>query len=219
VASWRITRYYDRQELESAVLLVPTHIRVMSQYGEEYGTQYDDSRACPICGAGAVQSTPLFLNGRKLPKRGDVAMTFVPEFVVSRKFVTLVQKGEFTGARFEPVRLAGKQCRCSEDWFQPIPTAPPVRVHSNTRTGEKPFDTTCYSRCPRGDTLGLNLLSEVWVDKATYEGHDIVWTEQYFGHREGVLRPYRLMLVSQRLWRAMDAAHLRGFRIEVVHMA
>ncbi len=218
VTSWSIYRKYTRRELESARLLMPVHVKPFGPAGEECGTKYDDSEACPKCGAGWRQVSRLFLNGRRLPKRVDIARTFVDEVIVSRRFVELFRKHGFSGAHFEPIALSNKKGALSEDWFQPIPDGPFVKIHPSTRAGKGPFDTEAYGRCPEGDTIGMELLSELWIAESSYCGADMVWTEQYVGAREGLFRPRRLMLVSQRLWRVMREEKLRGFRIEVVHL-
>jgi hypothetical protein len=60
---------YDKDELASASLL---HLRptvLVRTYGERYGTEYDDTSACPKCGAGRVQRSPLVMDPRYLKRK------------------------------------------------------------------------------------------------------------------------------------------------------
>src|SRR5690349_13577402 len=65
--SWQIFRHYSRRELEEAELFHAWPRLAFEPAGEECGTRYDESKACPQCGAGALQTTPLFLDARRIP--------------------------------------------------------------------------------------------------------------------------------------------------------
>ena len=68
-----------------------------------------------------------------------------------------------------------------------------------------------------GDVVGLNLLSEVTVRRATLPEADVMETRQMIGVRRGLLRPRPLLLLSARAWRAVSAAGIRGLSVEVAH--
>jgi hypothetical protein len=82
---WDIRRHYTSKELSSAELL---HLLIRSTFeppGELCGTRYDDTTACPYCGAGAPQETDLYLDVRRIPKKRDLAITIAGEVVVSTR--------------------------------------------------------------------------------------------------------------------------------------
>ena len=59
---------YDKEELARAVLLRLRPTVLVRTYGERHGTLYDESNACPKCGAGRVQRSPLIIDSRYLKK-------------------------------------------------------------------------------------------------------------------------------------------------------
>jgi len=59
------------QELGATELFLLRAKRRMEPAGEECGTQYNEASACPVCGGGADQITPLFMNGRRIPNSLD----------------------------------------------------------------------------------------------------------------------------------------------------
>ena len=58
---------YNEEELDSARLLVMQPNRQSEiDGGVEWGMTYDLSGACPACGTGARQTSPVFVNGEQL---------------------------------------------------------------------------------------------------------------------------------------------------------
>ena len=78
-------RHYSRRELDEAELFHVSPGRVFEPAGEECGTEYDESTACPECGAGATQVSELRLDLRKVPHRTDFAETIAGEQIVSQR--------------------------------------------------------------------------------------------------------------------------------------
>jgi hypothetical protein len=101
-------------------------------------------------------------------------------------------------------------------WYQLIVTSL-VTVNSATKTGEDPFDEDKDNvfRCKYGHTIGLDILSELSINRNSWEGCDLVATNQLFGVKRGLLRTYPLILVSQRLYSLLDNARFKGFSVEV----
>src|SRR6266849_3130568 len=64
--SWQIRREYSAQECERAELFQLKIDAVFEPCGEECGTQYDESSACPVSGTGSRQASELVLNTRKI---------------------------------------------------------------------------------------------------------------------------------------------------------
>ena len=110
---WMIYRRYSRRELDEAQLLHVWPKKTFEPAGEECGTVYDDAEACDhvfaqtpeteicghwipssidACGAGARQVTPLFLDGRRIPRNVDFARTIAGEIVVSARVVQVFQE-------------------------------------------------------------------------------------------------------------------------------
>jgi hypothetical protein len=217
--AWIPHRRYSRQEIDGADLFHAWPKKTFEPAGEECGTAYADSRACPKCGGGAPQTTPLYLDGRRIPSNVDFAQTIADELVVSRRAVDVFRNGRLRGAKFDPVRLSNKGGTPSEDHYQLLVIGPPVELHPVTRVGEDPFDEDSSGHCPRGDVIGLNLLSEVTVKRSSLSDADVMATKQMVGVRRGLLRPRRSLLLSPRARRVIDDAELKGLAIEIAHLS
>lgn len=275
-------RTYTQTELENAELLTIRAERSIEPPGELCGTAYEDSKACPECGAGAPQATDLRLDLRKVPRKLDIAETIAGELIMSQRFAQCLIKERLRGYELHAVRhkaryqddpidlehvpagreilrlaeaagaphptwmfwvwlndienrelleTAQNQCaaikqgegdrrpRNLQSWYQLRVTSGPVDICPPTRTGSDPFDDASYGACSRGDLLGLNLLSEVTVKRSSWDGSDLVRTRQFIGARRGLLRPWQILLLSRKGWRAIRAAKLRGVKIEVANFA
>ena len=99
-------------------------------------------------------------------------------------------------------------------------TSAPVPTVAPTRFGVHPFDEDPEGlyRCPSGHVSGLNLLSELWVSRAAWDGSDVARTENMVGTRRGLLVPTPLLLTSPRLWRLLRAEKVKGYKVEVAHL-
>jgi hypothetical protein len=91
---------------------------------------------------------------------------------------------------------------------------------ASTRVGINPFDDDSKGecRCPLGDLIGLNLLSEVSISATSRGDADIVASRQFIGVRRGLLRPRRVILISPRVRRLIESEKLKGVKIEVAHL-
>lgn len=206
-------RSYTRKELEAAELLYAYPKRYFEPSGDECGTVYDDAGACPECGVGVIQRSPLILKVGRIPKTFDFASTFGSELVVSSKAKDVLEEQRISGVSFGPVEArAGAACDTHHQLFL---TGAMVDIDPATKVGSDPFDDTSHGRCSRGHVAGLNLLSEVTVRRSTAKTTDVMVTRQMVGVRRGVLRPFPLMLLSPRAWRVIEAAGLKGLAIEV----
>ena len=217
---WKLTRKRTAEELRSAQLV---HVKIVSVFepaGEECGTRYDESEACRRCGAGAKQVGPLFLDVTRIPKGKDFAKTIAGEIVVSRRASDLFAQHGITGAAFHPVRTKGAKNLELSEWSQLIVRSADAEIVAPTRVGNDPFDDDSKGeyRCPEGDLIGLNLLSEVSIGSVSRGEADIVASRQFIGVRRGLLRPERVLLVSPKLWRLIDSEKLKGCEVEVAHL-
>jgi hypothetical protein len=216
--SWDVHRHYSRSELINAELLHGWPKKVFEPAGEECGTMYGDNH-CPECGAGASQLTPLFLDGRRVPYNVDFARTIANEIIVSASVREVFEARELSGVEFSPVKLSNKDGKLSVDHFQLRVVGPPVLLDSKTRTGGNLFDESGYGRCPRGDVVGLNLLSEVTVRREGFVNADVMVTQEMIGVRRGLLRPRPILLFSPKAWRTIEERKLKGLVIEVAYLS
>jgi len=233
-SGWQIKRTYSKKELLSASLF---QILIKSEFepcGEECGTVYDNTSACPICGANAKQIGPLFLHKGSIPKK-DISRTISGEIVVSDRFANIMQEAKIKGMAIEPVVFEKGISNC----FQLKSTAQEVDLTPNTIAGVDPFNLSEYGeavdyilgdniavkhekeiyKCPNGHTIGLNLLSEPYVEsRQTLENYDLFFTRQKVGVLRGYLRPNPILLCSP-LFRTIALKNkLTGFGFEVAHI-
>jgi hypothetical protein len=223
VTSWDVQRKYTEEEWEGAELF---HLQVRASVqpvGESCGTEYDDAAACRHCGAGAPQSTELRLDPGRLPRGKDIVRTLADsELIVSARLVEAFQKQGLTGARFLPIRGRGGRSAI-DSWFQLSVESRPLGVAPRTRVGINLFDADEAGkyRCPEGHVLGLNLLSELFVEREDWDGADVCATRQWVGMRSrdgGVFRPHPLLLISQRMRGLLTDLKAKGHQLEVAHL-
>lgn len=221
VLGWDLRQKASDEELARAELF---HLRITSVFepsGEECGTEYDESAACPVCGAGRRPAGPLRLNASRVPLNADVAATISrDEWIVSERVVDLLEKVGATGLELRPVEHVGRS-KPRTRWFQMLFTSPPVRTVPPTRFGIKPIEPDLEGeyRCPVCTTAGLALISEVWVDRKSWTGDDFVRSREFVGYKRGLLRPAPLLFLSPRIWRLFQEHKVRGFRAEIAYLA
>ena len=217
---WIIHRKYTKEEIEAAELFQLQFTATFEPSGEECGTLYDDSVACPHCGAGAKRTSDLWLNVSRIPKGKDIARTIADEWIVSQKMAGLIHRENISGVELKPVHHRGQTRKEGDTWYELAISSPPVSFSSRSCVGNAPFDMdpAGESRCPKGHVLGLNLLSEAYIKKSTWTGADITCTAQLTGTRRGLLRPKPLPLISPRLRKLMVKDKIKGFETEVAHL-
>jgi hypothetical protein len=104
--SWEIIRRYGRRDLDAAALLTLDTIGRFWQLPAECGTAFDDAPACPICGAGRIQMSPLRLDLHRAPKRLHIAHTPSHELVIRHTLAQRLIAAELTGFILLPVLQA-----------------------------------------------------------------------------------------------------------------
>ena len=213
---WHITRHYTAEEIQSAEVFNLNLHSVFEPCGEMCGTEYDESLACPHCGAGSRQATALRLDPESIPRR-NMNRTIAWEIIMSSRLVLAFQSHGITGASFLPVRDTSG--RVLENWHQLVVTSAPVDVVPPTQANNGPFDLDLNGdyRCPQGHVLGLNLISELWLKKDSHDGSDLARTRQRFGARMGVLRPHPKLLISPKLFRLLRELKVGRLIAEVAH--
>lgn len=228
--AWIPHAQYSAAELAAAEILSLSVPAVFEPAGEEVGTKYDDSDACEICGIGRRQVSDLILDLRKVqPERDidtqtvprkDIARTIADEVVVSSRFGDALLNSGMTGIRLRPVLQVGKR-EPSPNWRQLVIGGMTVVAIPPTRFGIDPFDEDPEGRyrCPRGHVAGLNLLSEVTIDRASWSGSDVATTSQAVGRRQGLLVPTPLIMVSSRFQAFVARNSFTGVSLEIAHLA
>ena len=237
---WEYNREYTNAELREAQYfqILP---KLFTLSGEECGTKYDESTACPICGSGAKMTTPLTIHKSRIPKT-DISMTLGhgEEILVSERFRQVMEDNDIKGIRYAPVFSGKRQI----EYFQLLPEHY-FDISPKTKFGVKPFDYSegekegHYSegynaegklekewwppavyKCPNGDNLGLNILSEAYIkNDPLLEGLDYFASRQTVGHKgEGLIRPRHLIFCSNRMMRIIKENNLKGFKFEVAHI-
>lgn len=236
---WDYIREYTEKELLEARFfqIIP---QLFTLAGEECGTKYDDSCACPICGSGGKIIPPLKIRRSRIPKT-DISITLGrgEEILVSEKFRQVMEDNHMRGLRFEPVYSGRKQI----DYFQLLPEQY-IDMSKKTVFGCRPFDYSersegCYSfplpdgkggfyrrfnppevyKCPNGDNLGLNILSEAYIkDSPILKDLDYFASTQTIGVKVNLFRPYHLLFCSNRMMQIIKENKLKGFKLEVAHV-
>jgi hypothetical protein len=215
--------YYDKGELERAKVLKFRPTTLLRTYGERYGTHYDDSTACQVCGFGRVQRSPLIIDSRYLSKRKcDFLVTVTAdEWVVSAKLAGVLQRFAGDECRLQPIHDSrGIQMA---DWFQLKvngvfgSAVPPTRFgvdyfHPEDSKGEYVCSQHCLS--------GLNLLSELYVRPESMPDNwpALSITRDRIGRKAGWVVPAPLLLVTRKLADVLLESKSRGFELDVVHV-
>lgn len=218
---WDIKRTYTKAEMEKAEAF---KLRVTSEFepsGEEQGTTYDDENApCSKTHAGAVQTSPLYLPKSRIPRRKDFCKTIGGEIVVSARFKKAFEENGLKGARFLPIFGNPKSQVAYDDWFQLDAESYDVHVSDQSEFGIAPFksDGDAEYVSEAGGVLGLNILSELYVEAGSFGGSDLSFTREFEGIRSGLLRPERFIVVSQNFRQLHEVEKWKGLKLEVAHL-
>jgi len=210
---------YSASELESAELLYFYIWMVCEPSGEECGTSYDESKACPRCKSGRVRTSPLRLNVSKIPLRMDFAVSIArDEWAISDRVVRILRANNITGVNFKPVEHCGNPLK-NPRRYQELVVDSVVEMANENEYGIDYFnrDVTRYV-CSFGHTKGLNHLSEVYIKRSSWHGYDMAKSDVYVGNRCGVLAPTSLLFISQRLFRLLKDHGVKGYGVRVAHL-
>ena len=235
--SWTFCRNYTHQELNSARLF---QINIRKWFndscGKEHGTVYDHSYACPICHSGERQVSPLHLPKGRYMLHRDVIITLGYEVVVSKRFADMCKASNLKGLTFGPVYF-GKTL--SQEYFQLMEEGTTLEVSPETKFGVDPwnysekgptlqFNNELLSlwkdgieiyKCPKGDNLGLNILSEAYVkDSSVISEYDFFISRQTYGVYRGLAVPHHLLFCSPIMRQLIIDNNIKGFDFEIAHV-
>lgn len=225
-SSITVTRRYTRKELTQAERLRLLMTRMFEPCGEDQGTVYDDRNACRKCGFGRVQRSPLRLNLRRVPKRVDFAFTIARyEWIVSQRLADLMLRSRvanedrLTGFRLEAIEHRGRRPP-EQPWYQLIVTGSAGQTVPPTHFGIDYLQDDIEGKfvCAEHGASGLNLSSEVYLDRRSIESVDLAVTRNREGILSGVLMPSPILIISPRFYRLLRASDIRGYRVEVAHL-
>lgn len=213
----RYLRKYTKQELQSAEVLRLTITSHFEPSGEECGTIYET--LCTHCNWGR-QLSDLILDLRRVPQHKDISETIAwVEWVVASKFVRTFTENKLIGAEFRPIFEFKNPTKQSQDWYQLSVTGRAGVLAETTRLGRDPFSPSQISwRCPHGHSVVAEFLSEIYLQRSAWDGSDITVTDALFGQGRNLLRPTPLIIISQRMYRTLQEAGLKGFSVEVAHL-
>ncbi len=215
---WEIKRKYSRKELEQAKLFLIKIKIVFEPTGEECGTLYDETVSCEICGANRKQVSSLILKKGTIPKK-DIAKTIGGEIIVSSKFESAVEKRKLKGLQFTQINFE----KSVSDYYQ-LTTSSEIVLSPNTIVGINPFDLSPKSeneiyKCPKGDTIGLNRLSEAYVlSSPSIKDYDFLKSKQRIGVKRGLLSPEPLYFCSSAFIKMIEEEKLSGLEFEIVNI-
>jgi hypothetical protein len=211
-----LRKYTERQLLDAEILLF-NPVSHFEPSGEECGTVYET--LCKHCNW-ARQISNLVLDLRRVPQHKDISETIAwVEWVVSSKFAQTFAENEFRGAEFEPVFDLRNPIKRSDNWSQLRVTGAAGSIAEATKMGRDPFSPAEFDwQCPLGHSVATQFLSEIYLERNEWDGSDIAITGALFGHGHNLLRPTPLIFISQRMYRAINAAGLGGFSLEVAHL-
>ncbi len=140
---------YTEAELDAAPLLVMSCDFDASVYGgPRLGTTYDMSEACPRCGAGARQTSAMFIDGEDLPKLEGrrASATYYKNMLVDEKLAGVLAESSLTGISFQGVFAAFEEKNPIQlPWRQLCATHALPRM-SPRSTGVKPYQSCACGR-------------------------------------------------------------------------
>jgi len=210
-------RKYSEAELEQAEALWLKDLPHFEPCGQECGTIYET--LCRECNWGR-QVSDLILDLRRAPQHKDISETIARvEWVVSSNFVRIFSENKFTGAEFRPIFEFKNPTKQSTEWRQLWVTGNAGGLAEQTRLGKDPFNPMPVAwRCPLGHSIVTQFQSEIYLHRDEWEGSDISVTGALFGQGGGLVRPIPLIVISQRIYRMIKQAGLKGFTYEIAHL-
>jgi len=230
-----VRRIYSTEEFNNASFL---HLLIKSTFepaGEECGTVYNYTSACDICGSNRKQIGLLRLKKSSLPKT-DISMTIAGEIVVSERFADEFLNLNLKGVTFQKIELDKGLTKS----LQLIVSSPEIELTNKTIAGINIFNMATDEsqsseitisgkykikfnkevyKCPRGHTVGLNLISVPHVLKTSLAvGNDLFASRQKVGVKRGLLRPVPIYICSAKFRKMTIDKNLKGFDFQIAEI-
>ena len=179
-----IQRYLDptAKELAAAPLLyLRVHGPGQDRHHPRADTSYDDSKACPQCGAGLLQTSPLRVRKTELPKLA-LATGAADEVLLHESVADVVASAPLRGISFRPVL---DKDGAEVPWRQLVveETMPPMILSSRGMTrGRSGLERPC-GRCSRDGWF--DAMSDPFIPAYARSVLDTMpdaaWTHELFG--------------------------------------
>lgn len=213
--SWRVRREYEKAELDAAELFVVTTSNLFEPTGEEMGCHYLPDVDGPAEADNRVGS--LVLKCSRF--RGtSFCESIAGERLAAPELQALVHKERFSGVRFGPVFCKGAE-NSQARWAELIITSHKISITSPTLTGNGLLDAVTLAVDEHHPNIGLNVLSEVFIQRTSWDGSDFAVSKQTVGVHQGLLRPSRVLFVSQRLFLSLSPRMKRGLCFEIARFS
>ena len=199
--------------------------------GPIYGTKFDLSAACDVCGTDAKQIGPLLLNSSEIPKNKEIIETLDHELLTSLKIKELFETKNIKGMKFFSV-LNYQNNQPLEYWqIEPQFTLPPLSEESRGIITER--------QCPKCKRDGFfdtvkekqNYIYKS-LNKSFLQQADIFNTWEHFGNSNlvedpplppGTFGPRRVLhfakprlIVSEKIKQLFEDLKIRGANFEEV---
>jgi len=153
--------------------------------GPTYGTKYDMSHACPVCGTGATQDSELFVKASEYKSRKDVIETYHNDILLSRKLVAILEEAKVSGLKTYAV--VSHKDKSILPWFQLLPEyeLPPMSpLTCGIRHGSS--DEAPCSHCHRdGYFISAKIPTEIYYESSKVDIDrlpDIMRSYEHFGN-------------------------------------
>lgn len=209
----RLERTYTDRELRRSPLLVMTPRVEKGFGGPTHGTEYDLSDACPRCGTGARQTSPLIVDGLEVSSRQSLIQTLDREFLLAPELADRLRERGISGASLLGVKSA--RHGFTLPWTQLLPTfeMPPMHPSSTGIERERP--------CPQCMRDGYfhdanHPLELAYTQSSLGSLPDVVHTFERFGN-SGLREPFceshfasPLILISPDLYEIFRKASVRA---------
>jgi hypothetical protein len=224
----RMEHIYTRRELlDSPLLRLLIKTSEKGYGGPYYGTTFDLSHACPRCGSGAIQTSPLVLKRSETPSRGDIFQTMDYEFLVSPALAHALKEARIKGLELR--QAVAHKDHVPLPWYQIISSTELPRMSDLTRGVIR---SESLPRCPTcgrdGHFDAAFEPQEIVYDRSSVDIDalpDAVHTHERFG--SGCLRepfqkshiPNPLLLVKPKVFEIFEKQNVRHVEFVPVNIA
>jgi hypothetical protein len=214
-------RTWTTKDLEGLSWLAYSGYSTAVEAGGCKGQQWDFHAACPSCGTGAIPVPPIIARLEKMPKQGVTLSVPHGLLIVRKTIATALSKAKLTGFTLELVRTPSRDrpddrfrwVRITSKWPAPSPrptcrvrpACPDCRGLAFYRPFDEPSEVHCEAlpahACDINEWQGT-------VDPADYKDA-----------ANRLTGGSRLIILSQRAYRAIRAAGVKSLRCEPVIIA
>ena len=183
------------------------------------GTSYDESRACPECGAGLVQTSPFRVRKTELPK-SYLATGIADDLLLHESVAGIIESAGLRGMTLRPVL---DPAGAPVPWFQVVveTTMPPMLLSARGMIRGRSGEERPCARCGRDGwfTTGEDPFLPSYPRSALETMPDAAWAYELFStgawktpiHGKRSLAS-RVLIVTPRVYAALKPLKLRGVR-------